>query len=119
MDLPSLPESKERNETLNKFLEGRPNSYCLTKAMGEHMVQLNRGNLTTAIVRPSMICPSYSEPVEGWVDTIQGLSGIGLAAQVGLLQTVDWNYYAKADTFPVDFTANAIIVAAWYISTHK
>ena len=87
--------------------------------MGEHVVQNNRGDMTVAIVRPSMITPGFEEPVEGWIDTIQGLSGIGLAAQVGLLQTVDWNYYAKADTFPVDFCTNSIISAAWYISNNK
>lgn len=72
--------------------------------------------------------------MEGWVDTIQGFQGkntfsvnarllindqqfypkgISLAAQIGLLQTVNWNYWAKIEFVPADYCANFAIVAGW------
>lgn len=87
--------------------------------MSEDLVTKKRGKIPTSIVRPSIVTSSVQEPAPGWVDTIQGLQGIGLAAQIGLLQTVDWNYWAACDTIAVDICANFIIASAWYSATKK
>ena len=108
------PDAAFKKKQTEKFLAGRPNPYTLTKALGEDLVMKKRGNIPTSIVRPSIVISSVNEPAPGWVDTIQGIQGIGLAAQIGLLQTVDWNYWAAVDTIAVDICANFIIASAWY-----
>lgn len=115
----SSGDQKLIDEQCAKFLEGRPNSYTLTKAMSERLVSRRHGNISTAIVRPAIITPAMRDPITGWVDTVQGFQGITLAAQIGLLQTVDWNFWAKVDIIPVDFCANFAIVAGWYTAKKR
>lgn len=46
-----------------------PNTYTYTKRMAEILVrdEFNKGKLPVCIVRPSIVGPSYSEPMPGWV----------------------------------------------------
>ena len=53
----------------------------------------------------------------GWIDNVNGASGIVLSAFLGILRTIKWNYYAKTDFVPVDKVANAMIAVAWAIGT--
>ncbi|UYV78428.1 FAR2 [Cordylochernes scorpioides] len=41
----------------------QPNNYTLSKFLGEQMVLERRGNLPTAIVRPSIVIGSWKEPI--------------------------------------------------------
>lgn len=94
-------------------MENRPNTYTYTKALAEHLVRKSEGQFPIAIVRPSIIMNSLEEPVPGWVDNINGPSGITVLASVGILRTVDWDYFAKVDLVPVDKVVNALIAIGW------
>ncbi|XP_078154590.1 uncharacterized protein LOC144549710, partial [Carex rostrata] len=48
---------------------GRPNTYTFTKAVAEHCVNENRGQLPVAIARPSIVTASFKEPFPGWIDS--------------------------------------------------
>lgn len=95
-----------------KLLEGRPNTYTYTKAIAEHFVAKQEGKYPITIVRPSIVISSALEPIPGWVDNVNGIAGLGCLAAVGMLRTIDWNYYATSDMVPVDYVANCLIVAA-------
>lgn len=108
----SLPDDA-CNMVADKLLEGRPNTYTYTKALAEHYVAKQEGKYPISIVRPSIVISSNQEPCPGWVDNVNGISGLGCLAAIGVLRTIDWNYYAKSDMVPVDFVANCCICAAY------
>lgn len=93
-------------------IEQRPNSYIYTKAMAENLVQKFQGRLPIAIVRPSIVTPAVRDPMPGWVDNVNGPMGLGTLASLGILRTIDWNYYGVADMIPVDTVANSMLAVA-------
>ena len=45
------------------LIQPRPNTYTYTKAMAEYLLIKERGNIPVAIVRPSIVGPSFKEPM--------------------------------------------------------
>jgi len=103
----------------HKLLEGRPNTYTYTKALAEHYVAKSEGKYPISIVRPSIVISSSEEPCPGWVDNVNGIGGLGCLAAIGVLRTIDWNYFAKSDMVPVDLVANCCICAAYTSATES
>lgn len=105
----------------SKFLmEGRPNTYTYTKAVAEHYVNENRGNLPVAIARPSIVTASLHEPFAGWVDSINGPGGASLLGTLGIARSMHCRPNYKADLIPIDIVTNALIVIAWKTAvTHR
>ena len=50
---------------------GWPNTYVFTKAMGEMCVGRYKENLSTVIIRPTMITSTYKEPFPGWIEGLR------------------------------------------------
>lgn len=111
------------NETLANLtpsiFEGRPNTYTFTKALAEHYIQDNKGDLPVAIARPSIVTATVKEPVAGWVDSINGPGGVSLLGSLGIARTMVFKPKNTADLVPVDIVANALIVIAWSTATSK
>lgn len=89
-----------------------PNTYVFSKYLTEQLVSDRSEKIPIAIVRPSIVCPSYEEPYPGWVDSINGPMGVLIGASSGFLRTVHGDGDIVADLIPCDFAVNAIIVAA-------
>lgn len=55
-----------------KILGKLPNSYAFTKALAEALVNeaCEKHNLPAMILRPSIVIPTYQEPVSGWTDNV-------------------------------------------------
>ncbi|XP_076908169.1 putative fatty acyl-CoA reductase 4 [Bidens hawaiensis] len=101
-------------------LHGWPNTYTLTKAMGEMLLlEGRRKDVPFVILRPTIITSTYKEPFPGW---IEGTSNLNLILQ----KTIDSFSvaYGKArtstflgdpskalDLFPADMVINAMLVA--------
>lgn len=101
----------ELNE-LHKFaMTTFPNTYIFSKNMSEQLVSDRSNYMPIAIVRPSIVCPSYEEPFPGWVDSINGPMGVLVGASSGLLRTVHGDGNIVPDLIPCDFVVNSIIVA--------
>ncbi|XP_069702751.1 putative fatty acyl-CoA reductase CG5065 [Periplaneta americana] len=96
-----------------------PNTYVFSKSLAEHVVYEQRGVLPAAIFRPSIVCPAYSEPVPGWVDSRNGPMGLLVGASAGMLRSVKGDGNKKTDLLPVDFAINAMITAAWHTAVSK
>jgi len=111
--------TNEQLEMIKPSLLGRfPNGYSYSKAIAERLVKNEIGDIPCAIVRPSAIVASASEPFEGWVDNSFGLSGVYAGIGSGMLRNlIAGSRDTKVDPVPVDLTANAIIAAAWKLST--
>ncbi|XP_014293865.1 putative fatty acyl-CoA reductase CG5065 [Halyomorpha halys] len=102
-----------------KLIGNRPNTYTFTKALTEHMLLKESGNLPVAIVRPSIVISSVREPMAGWVDNWNGPTGIIAAAGKGFFRTMLCHENKAADLVPVDIVINLMICAAWKTATTR
>ncbi|XP_057712053.1 fatty acyl-CoA reductase 1 isoform X2 [Corythoichthys intestinalis] len=102
-----------------RLINGRPNTYTYTKALGEYVVQQEQDKLNICIIRPSIVGASWQEPFPGWIDNFNGPSGVFIAAGKGLLRTMMANNDAVADLIPVDVVINLTLAAGWYTAVHK
>lgn len=61
-----------------KILGNLPNSYAFTKALAEALVNeaCDKRGLPAMILRPSIVLPTYQEPVAGWTDNLNGPAGL-------------------------------------------
>ena len=69
-------------------LMGRPNSYTLSKAIAECLVEEKYSNLPVVICRPSIVTYACYEPVEGWCDSFNGLAGTLTLGGLGIARTM-------------------------------
>lgn len=58
------------------FQGQHPNTYTITKSMAEQMTIQYHHKLPITIVRPSIVTCSLDEPFRGWVDNVNGITGI-------------------------------------------
>lgn len=65
------------------------------------------------------VTPALNEPLPGWVDNLNGPTGILAAGGKGVLRSVLCNAEFNAEAVPVDFAINAAIVIAWKIAITK
>lgn len=56
---------------------------------------------------------TQSEPEPGWLDNINGASGIMTPLVVGFLRVMPLSMDKITDIVPVDFTVNALISVMW------
>uniref|UniRef100_D4A9Z0 Fatty acyl-CoA reductase n=3 Tax=Rattus norvegicus TaxID=10116 RepID=D4A9Z0_RAT len=106
-------------EITPKLIGDRPNTYTYTKALGEVVVQQESGNLNVAIVRPSIVGATWQEPFPGWVDNLNGPSGLIIATGKGFLRSIKATPMAVADLIPVDTVVNLTIAVGWYTAVHR
>lgn len=50
---------------------GWPNTYVLTKAMGEMLVDELKENLSVVTIRPTIVTSTYKQPFPGWAEGIR------------------------------------------------
>ncbi|XP_025207299.1 fatty acyl-CoA reductase wat-like isoform X2 [Melanaphis sacchari] len=90
-----------------------PNTYTFTKAIAENLILDNHNQLPISIFRPSIIGCTQSEPYPGWLDTINGPSGIVTGTITGILRAICVDKAKITDIIPVDYTVNALISVMW------
>ncbi|XP_026684875.1 putative fatty acyl-CoA reductase CG5065 [Diaphorina citri] len=71
-----------------KILGPHPNSYTFTKRLTETLVDEYKTKLPVVIVRPSIVLPSFQEPVPGWVDSLNGPVGVLVASGKGVVRSM-------------------------------
>lgn len=113
-------DNTEELMTLNELaMAVFPNTYVFSKNLTEQLVRDRSENLPIAIVRPSIVCPSFGEPYPGWVDSLNGPMGVLIGAGSGFLRTVYGNGDNIADLIPCDFAVNSIIVSAASVASRE
>ncbi|XP_001946150.2 fatty acyl-CoA reductase wat [Acyrthosiphon pisum] len=95
------------------ILNNWPNTYTFTKAIAENLMSSNDNQLPISIFRPSIIGCTKLEPNPGWLDNINGPSGIVTGVIAGFLRTIQLDKNKMADIIPVDYTVNALISVMW------
>ncbi|XP_032668396.1 putative fatty acyl-CoA reductase CG5065 isoform X2 [Odontomachus brunneus] len=102
-----------------KLLEPHPNTYTYTKRLAETLVAREYQNLPCVIARPSIVTPAVKEPVPGWVDNLNGPTGILVAGGKGVLRTMLCDTQYHAEVIPVDFAINSLIGIAHKVATQQ
>jgi hypothetical protein len=88
---------------------GWHDTYTHTKALGEMMLERHRGDVPTAIVRPSIIGSSIRDPEPGWLENRN--VGDPLIIEIGRGRIADFPVRPASviDIVPVDHVANAVV----------
>lgn len=107
------------NHITPKLLGDRPNTYTYTKALAENLLVEEGGSLPVAIVRPSIVTAAWREPIPGWIDNINGPTGLVLASGKGVLRTMYVDTKCCADLIPVDTVINLMISVAWFTAVKR
>jgi alcohol-forming fatty acyl-CoA reductase len=107
------------NEMRKVLMAPHPNSYTYTKRLGEVLVRDEYENLPISICRPSIVLPTYKDPLAGWVDNLNGPIGVMLGAGKGVIRSMLCNGENHAEVAPVDFVINGLIVIAWHTAVTK
>lgn len=99
-----VEEGRERARRL-----GWHDTYTFTKALGEMEIARHRGDVPTAIVRPTIIESALRDPLPGWLENLNVgdpvLAGFGR----GHLPDFPLSREAVVDFVPVDLVANAVV----------
>jgi len=82
------------------------------KFLAEQMVMELRGELATAIVRPSIIESSFEEPEPGWLGKFRMSEPLIVGFGKGRLPDFPADPDIILDVIPVDFVVNAMLAAA-------
>ncbi|XP_012263924.2 putative fatty acyl-CoA reductase CG5065 [Athalia rosae] len=105
------------DETLQKIrgkiLGDQPNTYALSKCLSEDLM-VNSG-LPVGIARPSIVVASWKEPVPGYVDNLNGPTGLVVGAGKGVIRSMHCAGNYLADIIPCDIVANATIALSWKV----
>jgi len=104
-------------EMTAKLIGNRPNTYTYTKALAESLLITEGAGLPVSIVRPSIVSASWQEPVPGWVDNLNGPTGMIAGASKGVLRTLYCGRGLRADLVPVDIPINLLCCVAWRTAT--
>lgn len=122
-----------------RFQKKHPNTYTLTKHMGEHIVRDYHKKLPICIVRPSIVTAAIDDPYPGWIDNIGGITGsylllsnqrhkiskfqsfTGVLMEIGrgTISSIRGRADNTCDIVPVDIACNTLITAAWANSFTK
>ncbi|XP_017770693.1 PREDICTED: fatty acyl-CoA reductase 1-like isoform X2 [Nicrophorus vespilloides] len=95
------------------------NNYIFTKSIAEDIIRKDGKLLPIAVVRPAMLISSAKEPVPGWLDNVNGVTGLIMTIYLGLNKSLLVQKNVRADVIPADYAANALIAAAWDIAKTK
>ncbi|BAS88737.1 fatty acyl-CoA reductase 1 [Oryza sativa Japonica Group] len=90
---------------------GWPNTYTLTKAMGEMLLQQLGQDLPVVIVRPSMITSTFQEPMPGWIEQTRTIDVIFVAYNDQTLPCFIFDGSVIFDLIPGDMVINAMMAA--------
>ncbi|XP_060532881.1 putative fatty acyl-CoA reductase CG5065 [Cylas formicarius] len=96
-----------------KLIRNYPNTYAFTKCLTEQLVSEYSIKLPIAVTRPSIVIASWKEPFPGWVDNLNGPTGILIGAGKGVIRSMHCNGNFIADVVPVDVGVNSLIIAGW------
>ena len=86
--------------------------YTYTKALGEQLLTLRRGDVPLVVVRPSIIESSLADPEPGWITGLKVMDPLVVAYGRGLLPDFPARPEIVLDLVPVDRVVNATIAAA-------
>lgn len=102
-----------------KLLHPHPNTYTYSKRLAETLVTNEYPNIPCCIARPSIVIPTYADPMPGWVDNLNGPTGLLIGSGKGVIRSMHCNGEYHAEVIPVDFAINSVITIAYKLATEQ
>ncbi|XP_052738909.1 putative fatty acyl-CoA reductase CG5065 [Bicyclus anynana] len=102
-----------------KLISSEPNTYSYTKAITEDLVAKYNAKFPIAIGRPSIVTAAWKEPMPGWVDNLNGPTGLIIGSGKGVIRTMHCEPSYMADAIPVDMVVNGCILIAYVTALDK
>ncbi|XP_058834139.1 fatty acyl-CoA reductase wat-like [Topomyia yanbarensis] len=102
-----------------KIIEPWPNTYAFTKSLAEDLVRQYYEKIPMAVIRPSIVTTTNSDPIPGWTDNIYGYNGVVVGAATGALRIFHINNDFRADIVPADIVVNSTLAVGWYAADHR
>lgn len=100
-----------------KLLGDQPNTYAFSKSLSEALV--SKSGIPTGVARPSIVTASWKEPAPGWVDNMNGPTGLMIGAGKGVIRSMLCNPDYLTDIMPCDLVVNATITLAWKVGIEQ
>uniref|UniRef100_A0A1A9WT59 Fatty acyl-CoA reductase n=1 Tax=Glossina brevipalpis TaxID=37001 RepID=A0A1A9WT59_9MUSC len=100
-------------EITPKLLNGLPNTYAYSKALTEDLINNYEKKLPIIVVRPSIVTAALEEPLPGWIEGVNGPTGLMIGAARGVIRSMHCNPDYASTVIPVDKAINGMIVAAY------
>lgn len=113
MNLCRESDNEMIKELTPKLMGKHPNTYTFTKQLAEALVDEYNTKMPLSIARPSIVTAALQEPIPGWVDSLNGPTGILIASGKGVLRSMMCNDKTHAEVVPVDLCVNALILLAY------
>jgi hypothetical protein len=90
---------------------GWPNIYTFTKSLGESLLSIHRNGLPVAIVRPSIVESSLSQPFRGWNEGVNTTAPLSYLLGTYFRQLPS-NKRKRLDVIPVDLVCRGLTLVA-------
>ncbi len=104
--------SGHADEDALKKETGHPNTYALTKCIGEHLLTARREHVPLTIVRPSVVAATWQRPFPGWIDSAAAFGGCMLYIGLGVIRAFNGDPKVRLDVVPVDEVSTRVVEAA-------
>lgn len=98
------------------LLKPHPNTYTYSKRLAELLVRDHYDRLPVIVARPSIVTPAFQEPLPGWVDNMNGPTGVLIGAGKGVIRSMLCNGELKSEIIPVDTAVNALVLLPFYFN---
>ncbi|XP_060808982.1 putative fatty acyl-CoA reductase CG5065 [Amyelois transitella] len=102
-----------------KLISSEPNTYSYTKAITEELVEEYQEKFPIAIARPSIVIAAWKEPIPGWVDNMNGPTGLLIGSGKGVIRSMHCEPSYTTDVLPVDVTVNGCLLIAYATALDK
>nr|XP_014092579.2 putative fatty acyl-CoA reductase CG5065 [Bactrocera oleae] len=106
-------------EITPRLLNGLPNTYAYSKALTEDLICRYEKKLPIIITRPSIVTAAIKEPLPGWIEGVNGPTGLMIGAARGVIRSMHCNPDYSSTVIPVDTAINGMIVAGYNRSMSK
>ncbi|CAI6346012.1 unnamed protein product [Macrosiphum euphorbiae] len=102
---------------LNRMTSGLvsdwPDVVTFTKALSEQIIQSAGPELPACVIRPGFVLGTANEPIAGWTNDLNNLTGCALGSGLGLVRVFYGPSCVNAEIVPVDMLVNLLLVACW------
>nr|XP_016995501.2 putative fatty acyl-CoA reductase CG5065 [Drosophila takahashii] len=100
-------------EITPKLLNGLPNTYAYSKALSEDLICRYNNKLPIIITRPSIVTAAIHEPLPGWIEGVNGPTGLMIGAARGVIRSMHCNPDYASTVIPVDKAINGMILCGY------
>ncbi|XP_025194174.1 fatty acyl-CoA reductase wat-like [Melanaphis sacchari] len=101
------------NRVTSGLVSEWPDVLTFTKALAEQIIQSAGSDLPACIIRPGFVLGTANEPIAGWTNDLNNLTGCALGSGLGLVRVFYGPSSVNAEIVPVDMLVNLLLAACW------